>query len=60
MWVGALAAVALAVCAAAFAVRAVEFRGAAKPGVHLLGRDVGGKNREGLEAIVRSWGADGR
>jgi hypothetical protein len=45
VWVGALAAVALAVCAAAFAVRAVEFRGAAKPGVHLLDRDVGGKSR---------------
>ena len=57
MWVGALAAVAVAACAAAFAVRAVEFRGAAKPGVHLLGEDVGGKSREGLEALVRRWGA---
>jgi vancomycin resistance protein YoaR len=39
------------------AVRAVQFHGAAKPGVHLLGADVGGKSRAQIESQLRSWSA---
>jgi vancomycin resistance protein YoaR len=35
--------------------RAVQYQGVAKPGVHLLGRDVGGKSRGQLEAFLRRW-----
>jgi vancomycin resistance protein YoaR len=51
-----LGVVLLAASAAAVA-RGLQFRGAAKPGVHLLGIDVGGKNRAQIESQVRSWSA---
>ncbi|MGH3049849.1 MAG: hypothetical protein ACRDLK_06800, partial [Gaiellaceae bacterium] len=38
------------------AVRGLQYRGAAKPGVHVLGIDVGGKSRAQIEATVRAWG----
>jgi vancomycin resistance protein YoaR len=55
------AAVALAVlivvaCAAAGA-RAWQFHGAAKPGVHVLGVDVGGKSHGQIAAVLRRWSA---
>ncbi len=37
--------------------RALQFQDAAKPGVHVLGVDVGGKNRAQIEALVRHWDA---
>jgi vancomycin resistance protein YoaR len=46
----------LAAVAAAVA-RGLQFRGAAKPGVHVLGVDVGGKSRAQIEAQLRSWSA---
>ena len=49
-----LALVLLAASAAAVA-RGIEFRGAAKPGVRVLGIDVGGKSRGQIEAAVRTW-----
>jgi vancomycin resistance protein YoaR len=36
--------------------RAIEYRGAAKPGVTVLGIDVGGKSRSEIEAALRRWG----
>jgi vancomycin resistance protein YoaR len=56
VWVGALVAALVAACAV-FAVRAFEYRGAAGPGVHVLGVDVGGRSRTQIEAVVRRWGA---
>jgi len=38
------------------AVRAFEYRGDAAPGVHVLGMDVGGRDRAQIEALVRRWG----
>ena len=35
--------------------RGLQFRGAAKPGVHVLGVDVGGKSRSQIEAGLRAW-----
>jgi vancomycin resistance protein YoaR len=35
--------------------RAIEYSGAAKPGVSVLGLDVGGKSRSQIEAAVRAW-----
>jgi vancomycin resistance protein YoaR len=49
--VGALAVAGLAIA------RAAEYHGAAKPGVHVLGQDVGGKSRSAIEAVVRRWAA---
>lgn len=37
------------------AAREIEYRGAAKPGVRILGTDVGGKSRAQIEAVVRRW-----
>jgi vancomycin resistance protein YoaR len=37
--------------------RALQFHGAAKPGVRVLGIDVGGKSRAQIERDVRHWGA---
>ena len=56
VWIGAAAAAAVVVLGA-FGVRALQYAGAAKPGVHLLGHDVGGKSRSQVESFVRSWGA---
>ncbi len=38
--------------------RAIEYRGAAKPGVSVLGIDVGGKSRAEVEAALRRWGRE--
>ncbi|MDX6451470.1 MAG: hypothetical protein QOH16_1519 [Gaiellaceae bacterium] len=35
--------------------RGLQFRGAAKPGVHVLGIDVGGQSREQVERDLRGW-----
>jgi vancomycin resistance protein YoaR len=40
----------------ATAVRAIEYRGAAKPGVAVLGIDLGGKSRAQIESALRAWG----
>src|SRR5206468_12245698 len=37
--------------------RALQFQGAAKPGVHVLGIDVGGKSRSQIESALRRWSA---
>ena len=37
--------------------RGLQFRGAAKPGVHVVGIDVGGKSRSQIESQLRSWSA---
>jgi vancomycin resistance protein YoaR len=37
--------------------RGLQFRGAAKPGVRVVGVDVGGKDRSQIEAQLRSWSA---
>ncbi len=47
---------ALAALAAAVA-RGLQFRGVAKPGVHVLGVDVGGKSRAEIQESLRSWSA---
>jgi vancomycin resistance protein YoaR len=36
--------------------RGLQFRGAAKPGVHVLGIDVGGDSRAQIEHQLRGWG----
>ena len=51
-----LAVLLLAASAAAVA-RGLQFRGAAKPGVHVLGVDVGGKSRAQIVSQLRSWSA---
>ncbi|HZO34321.1 MAG TPA: VanW family protein [Gaiellaceae bacterium] len=56
VWIGAGVA-AVAVALGALGIRALQFDGAAKPGVRLLGADVGGKSRGEVESIVRRWGA---
>ncbi|HEX4525541.1 MAG TPA: VanW family protein [Gaiellaceae bacterium] len=35
--------------------RALEFQGSAKPGVHVLGVDVGGQSRAQIERHLRAW-----
>jgi vancomycin resistance protein YoaR len=54
--VAVLVVLALAAVGAAVA-RGLQFRGAAKPGVHVLGVDVGGKSRAQIESQLRSWSA---
>jgi vancomycin resistance protein YoaR len=56
VWVGALVAV-LVAAGAVLVGRVVEFRGEARPGVHVLGVDVGGHDRVQIEQVVRRWGA---
>jgi vancomycin resistance protein YoaR len=51
-----LAVVVVAAFVAAVA-RGLQFRGAAKPGVHVVGVDVGGKSRSQIESQLRSWSA---
>jgi len=46
----------LAAAVAAVA-RALQYEGDAKPGVHVLGLDVGGKSRGEIESEVRAWRA---
>ena len=50
-----LAVVLIAACAAAVA-RGLQFRGAAKPGVHVLGLDVAGDTRAQIERDLTRWG----
>jgi vancomycin resistance protein YoaR len=50
-----LAVVLIAACAAAVA-RGLQFHGAAKPGVHVLGVDVGGDSRAQIERELKRWG----
>ena len=52
-----LAVVVLAAGAAAVA-RAVQYNGDAKPGVRVLGRDVGGESRAQVERFLTSWSAE--
>src|SRR4051794_19443718 len=40
---------------AAAVARGLQFRGAAKPGVHVLGVDVGGQTREQIVRDLRGW-----
>ncbi|HEY6963507.1 MAG TPA: VanW family protein [Gaiellaceae bacterium] len=37
--------------------RALQYQGAAKPGVHVVGIDVSGKSRAQIETALRRWGA---
>jgi vancomycin resistance protein YoaR len=48
-------AVPLALLAGAAGIRVAQFHGDAKPGVHVLGVDVGGESRGGIESAIRSW-----
>src|SRR2546428_3070127 len=48
----------VAVTLAGTVARAIEYRGAAKPGVRVLGIDVGGKSRSEIEAALRAWGRE--
>ena len=43
--------------AGAAGARALEYSGDAKPGVTVLGTDVGGKSRSEIAAAIRSWAA---
>ncbi|HEX7082533.1 MAG TPA: VanW family protein [Gaiellaceae bacterium] len=52
-----LVCIAVLAAGAAAVARALEYRGAAKPGVHLLGVDVGGSSRGRIEALLRRWSA---
>ncbi|HEX6762353.1 MAG TPA: VanW family protein [Gaiellaceae bacterium] len=56
VWLGGLVAV-LVAAVAVLAVRSLQFRGEARPGVHVLGADVGGRDRAQIEELVRRWGA---
>jgi len=47
----------VALAAGAAGARAIEFSGDAKPGVKVLGADVGGKSRGQIEAAIRAWSA---
>ncbi|MBA3843006.1 MAG: VanW family protein [Actinobacteria bacterium] len=38
-------------------VRGIDYRGAAKPGVSVLGVDVGGKSRAEIQSALRTWAA---
>lgn len=38
--------------------RTIEYRGEAKPGVSVLGIDLGGKSRSAIEAALRRWGRE--
>ena len=47
--------VVLVAAAGAAVVRTLQFHGAAKPGVHVLGIDVGGKSRAQIEHRLLTW-----
>jgi vancomycin resistance protein YoaR len=53
-----LLAVLVVAAGAAAVARAVQYSGSAKPGVRVLGRDVGGESRAQVEQFLRSWSAD--
>jgi vancomycin resistance protein YoaR len=46
----------LAAAVGAAVARGLQFRGAAKPGVHVLGLDVGGDSRGEIQRQLRRWG----
>ena len=50
-----LISIVLVAAAGAVAVRALQFHGAAKPGVHVLGIDVGGESKARIEQTLRTW-----
>jgi len=50
--------VVVAAAGAALGVRALQYGGAAKPGVHVVGHDVGGESRAQIEALVRRWSSE--
>jgi vancomycin resistance protein YoaR len=50
-----LLAVLLVAAIGAAVARGLQFRGAAKPGVHVLGIDVGGDSRDQIERGLRGW-----
>ena len=54
---GVVAAVLLVVAVLAAVVRTAQFRGEAKPGVHVLGLDVGGKSRSQIQTAIERWSA---
>ena len=49
--------VVLVAAAAAAVARAVQYDGVAKPGVRIVGEDVGGKSRAQIESFLRHWSA---
>jgi vancomycin resistance protein YoaR len=53
----AVVAVPLVLLAGAAGIRTAQYHGSARPGVHVLGIDVGGKSRAGVESAIRSWSA---
>jgi vancomycin resistance protein YoaR len=52
-----LVGVVVAAAIAAAGVRLLQFHGDAKPGVYVLGIDVGGKSRSEVAAAIRGWSA---
>jgi vancomycin resistance protein YoaR len=52
-----LVAVAVGAVLVAAGARALQFRGDAKPGVHVLGLDVGGRSRSEIASTIRRWSA---
>ena len=52
-----LAGVVVAAAVVAAGVRLLQFHGDAKPGVHVLGIDVGGQNRSEIDSTIRRWSA---
>ena len=52
-----LVGVVVAAAIAAAGARLLQFHGDAKPGVHVLGIDVGGKSRSEVAAAIRGWSA---
>jgi vancomycin resistance protein YoaR len=50
-----LISIVLVAAAGAAVVRALQFHGAAKPGVHVLGIDVGGESKARIEQSLRAW-----
>jgi vancomycin resistance protein YoaR len=53
-----IVAIVVLIAVGAAAARAIEYSGAAKPGVSVLGIDVGGKSRSEIEAALRAWGRE--
>ena len=47
--------VVVAAAIAAAGVRLLQFHGEARPGVHVLGLDVGGKSRDGIVSAIGDW-----
>jgi len=52
-----LVGVVVAAAIGAAGVRLFQFRGDAKPGVHVLGIDVGGQSRSEIDSTIRRWSA---